>query len=105
MAVNFLNTRVMDPDEDDWGKLKRAMKYIKGKLGVNLTLRVYSLSAIKLWVDASFDTHNDFWGHTGGMMSLGAGDTTSGSWKQNINGKISIENKIIVINDRMGPVL
>ena len=74
-------------------------------MGVNLTLRVYSLSAIKLWVDASFDTHNDFWGHTGGMMSLGAGDTTSGSWKQNINGKISIENKIIVINDRMGPVL
>eukprot|EP00804_Cyclotella_cryptica_P029935 CCRYP_017817-RA/>CCRYP_017817-RA protein AED:0.43 eAED:0.44 QI:0/0/0/1/0/0/3/0/166 len=30
MAVAFLMTRVEKPDEDDWGKLKRVLKYLKG---------------------------------------------------------------------------
>ncbi len=27
-AVAFLTTRVKEPDEDDWGKLKRVLKYL-----------------------------------------------------------------------------
>ncbi len=27
-AVAFLTTRVKTPDEDDWGKLKRVLKYL-----------------------------------------------------------------------------
>jgi hypothetical protein len=30
MAVSFLTTRVKAPDEDDWGKLMRVLKYING---------------------------------------------------------------------------
>lgn len=29
-AVSFLTTRVKCPDEDDWGKLKRVLRYLKG---------------------------------------------------------------------------
>ena len=30
--VSFLTTRVMEPDEDDWGKLKHGLNYLKGTL-------------------------------------------------------------------------
>jgi hypothetical protein len=29
-AIAFLTTRVKSPDEDDWGKLKRVLKYLNG---------------------------------------------------------------------------
>jgi hypothetical protein len=28
MAVSFLTMRVQEPDEDDWGKLTRILKYL-----------------------------------------------------------------------------
>jgi hypothetical protein len=30
MAVSFLTTQVQAPNEDDWGKLKKVLKYLKG---------------------------------------------------------------------------
>ncbi len=30
-AVSFLTTRVKAPDEDDWGKLVRVLKYLMGQ--------------------------------------------------------------------------
>ena len=30
--VSFLTTRVKDPDEDDWGKLRHGLMYLKGTL-------------------------------------------------------------------------
>ena len=91
-AVDFITTRVKDPYKDDWENLKRVMKYIKGTLGVKLTLREDRLYMIKWWVDASFSTHNICRGYTGGMMSLGAGQITRVSWKKNINRRSSTEN-------------
>ena len=40
MAVAFLTMRVKSPDEDDWGKVKRVLKYLNGtrKLGLTLSL-------------------------------------------------------------------
>jgi hypothetical protein len=37
-AVAFLTTRVRSPDEDDWGKLKRVLKYIRGTVYMPLIL-------------------------------------------------------------------
>ena len=81
------------------------MKYIKVSLGVKLPLRADRLSVIKWWADASFSTHNNFRGNNGGMVSMGAGTIKSGSWKQSINGRSSMDNNIIGVNDIMGPVL
>ena len=38
-AVSFLTRSVKKPDEDDWGKLKRALKYLNGTRRLKLTLR------------------------------------------------------------------
>ena len=37
-AVLFLTTRVKKPDEDDWFKLRRVLKYLKGTISLKLTL-------------------------------------------------------------------
>ncbi len=39
-AVAFLTTRVKNPDENDWGKLKRVLKYLNGTR--YLKLRVWT---------------------------------------------------------------
>jgi hypothetical protein len=87
-AVAFLCTRVKQPDEDNWGELKRVLKYLKGTRGLKLTLSVDDVSIIQWWVDASYAVHEDCGGHTGAMMSLGEGAVTSFSTKQKINGKV-----------------
>ena len=75
-AVAFLTTRVREPDEDDWGKLKSLLRYVKGTLSLPLILRADSLNIVKWWVDASFAVHGDCRGHTGATMSLGKGSVT-----------------------------
>ncbi len=71
MAVAFLTTRVKKPDVDDWGKLCRVLKYLKGTKYMKLTLTIDDISMIRWWADASDCTHHDCRGHTGSMMSLG----------------------------------
>ena len=64
-AVSFLTTRVKSPDEDDWGKLKRVLKYLRGTLHMKLCLTVDNLNTLRWWVDASYGVHWDSKGHTG----------------------------------------
>ena len=46
-AVAFLTTRVKNPDEDDWGKLKRVLKYLNGTRYLKLQLTVESMGMLK----------------------------------------------------------
>ena len=66
-----------DPDEDDWGKLKRVIKYLKGTRHMKLTLTVDNMNTVSWWVDASYGVHMDCKGHTGMMISLGKGAAMS----------------------------
>jgi hypothetical protein len=50
-TVAFLTTRVRSHDEDDWGKLKRVLKYIRGTIHMPLVLKADSLNVVKWWVD------------------------------------------------------
>ena len=68
-AVAFLTTRVKKPDEDDWGKLKRVLRYLKGTLHMKLKLSVENLGIIRWWVDASYNVHDDCKGQTGAIIS------------------------------------
>ena len=101
----FLTTRVKKPDEDDWGKLRRCLSYLEGTMYVKLTLEVNDLRVIEWWVDASYTTHDDFKGHSGGMMSLGKGATTSASNKQKINVGSSTEGEIVGTHDFLGKIM
>jgi hypothetical protein len=105
LAVAFLTTRVKSPDEDDWGKLKRVLKYLTGTRYMKLTLSVDNLSVIKWWVDASDRTHMDCKGHSGYAMSLGKGAVVSYSKKQKINTKSSTETELVGMDDALPMVL
>ncbi len=104
-AIAFLTTRVKAPDEDNWGKLKRVIKYLNGTKNLKLHLLAESLSIIQWYVDASHQTHKDCKGHTGAFLTLGAGATTSSSNKQKINTKSSTETELIRLYDKSGDIL
>ena len=70
-AVAFLCTRVKGPDSDDYKKLTRVMKYLRGTSDMPLTLEASDMHVMKWWVDASFAVHPDMKSHTGGVLSLG----------------------------------
>ncbi len=60
MAVAFLTTRVKSPDKDDWGKLKRVLKYLDGTKCLKLKLSVDDLGLLKWYVDGSHNVHWDW---------------------------------------------
>jgi hypothetical protein len=104
-VVAFLTTRVKRPDEDDWGKLKRVLKYLKGTRFMRLTLSVDSLDVIRWYVDASYNVHWDCKGQTGAMMTLGRGAPISFSRKQKLNVRSSTEGELVGIDDALPIIL
>ncbi len=70
-ATAFLTTQVRCPDEDNWGKVKRLLGYLKGTLHMPLTLSADSLTLSRWWVDTAYAVHHDCRGHTGAGMSFG----------------------------------
>ena len=104
-AVAFLCTRVQRPDLDDWKKLSRVMKYLRGTVELVLTLEADNMNVIKWWVDGAFAVHDDFKSHTGGVMMLGKGAVYSTSTKQKVNTKSSTEAELVAVDDVIGQVI
>jgi hypothetical protein len=94
-TVAFLTTRVKRPDNDDWGKLQRVLKYLHSTRYLKLTLFAESLSNIVWYVDASHQLHDDCKGHTGSILTFSRGAATSSSTKHKIPSKSSCESEII----------
>jgi hypothetical protein len=46
-VVAFLTTRVKSPNENDWGKLKRVLKYLNGTKYLKLRLSVENVGMLK----------------------------------------------------------
>ena len=104
-TVAFLCTRVQKPDVDDWKKLGRVMKYLRGTEELVLTLEADNMDVIKWWADGAFAVHDDFKSHTGGLMMLGKGAAYSTSTKQKINTKSSTEAELVAVDDVIGQVI
>ena len=104
-AVAFLCTRVKAPDVDDYKKLARVIKYLRGTINMPLTLEAENLQLVKWWVDASFAVHDDMKSHTGGAMSLGKGVIYGTSTRQKINTKSSTEAELVGVNEVLPQVL
>ena len=103
--VAFLITCLKKLDEEDWGMLKRILKYLKGTQGLKLTLRIVDMPIAKWWVHIPYTVYEDWKGRTGDVMSLDKGVVTSFSTKQKINGKSSTEEELIGVDDAMPKVL
>ena len=97
--ISFLTTRVKEPDEDDWGKLKHGMMYLKGTLHMKRHMKADSLNMIRWWVDASYGVRWDCKGRTGLMMSMGKGALVNISIKHKLNTGSSTEAELVSIAD------
>ena len=59
-AVSFLTTQVKAPDEDDWGKLVRVLKYINGTRYMKLILSADEMNFTVHWyVDGLHQIHKN----------------------------------------------
>jgi hypothetical protein len=104
-AIAFLTTRVKGPDTDDYKKLHRVIKYLRGSPNLALTLEADNAHVIKWWVDSSFAVHRDMRSHTGGTFSLGKGSPYSTSTRQKLNTKSSTEAELVAVDDVMPLIL
>jgi hypothetical protein len=104
-AVGFLTTRVKKPDRDDWKKLNRVMKYLRGTSNLKLTLEADNTHVIKWWVDAAFAVHGDMRSQTGMTMSIGKGSVYASSLRQKLNTRSSTEAELVGADDAMGMIL
>jgi hypothetical protein len=98
-AVAVLCTRVKKPNQDDWSKLVRLMKYLNGTREDKLVLSADDLHVIKWYVDSAFAVHPDFKSHTGGVMTYGGGAAQSISRKQKLNTRSSTEAELVGTDD------
>ncbi len=79
-AVLFLTIRVKAPDEDDWGKLVRVLKYINGTWYMKLILSADEMNFTVHWyVDGSHQIHEDCRGQVGCLMMMVKGAVMSSS--------------------------
>ena len=104
-TIAFLSTRVKEPDEDDWKKLKQLIQYLFGTIDLKLTLMSDKLNIIKWFVDASHHVHPDFRSHTGSTMTIGKGSPYSTSIKQKLNTKSSTESELVAVDDLMPMII
>ncbi|KAL3804532.1 hypothetical protein HJC23_002571 [Cyclotella cryptica] len=104
-VAQLLLAGVKKPDEDDWGKLKRVLKYLQGTMHMKLKLSVENMGMVKWWVDASYNAHEDCRGQTGAMMSLGKGAVVSKSTKQKLNLHSLSEGELVGIDDALPWIL
>jgi hypothetical protein len=100
-TIAVLCMRVKGPNEADWAKLVRLMKYLNGMREFKLTLSADNLRCIKWYVDASFAVHPDYKSHTGATMPYGdgGGAVQSISRKQKLNTKSSTESELVRVDD------
>ena len=104
-AVAFLTTRVSEPNEDDWKKLRRVLQYLRGTIDLKLTLGADNILKSKTWVDVSYGVHEDCRSHTGGAMSWGWGVLLTKCQKQKLNTKSSTEGEIVGVSDYLPNVI
>jgi hypothetical protein len=105
-AVSFLTTRVKAPDEDDWGKLVRVLKYINGTRYMKLILSADEMNFTVHWyVDGSHQCHEDCRGQIGCLMTMGKGAAISSSNIMKCNTRSSTETEIISVHDKLPDII
>ena len=105
--VSFLTIRVKEPDEDDWGKLRHGLMYLKGMLYMKRYISVDSLWIIKCkwWVDSLYGVLWDSKAHAGAIMSMGKEAIINISRKHKLNVGSSTESELVSIADVLGMMM
>jgi hypothetical protein len=105
-AVFFLTTRVGDPDEDNWKKLVRVLKYLNGTQYMKLTLVANEMNFIIHWyLDGLHQIHEDCRGQIGSLTTLGKGAAISSSNKMKCNTQSSTDTELISLHDKLPDIV
>lgn len=104
-AVSFLTKRVKSPDEDDYKKLARAIKYIRRTKFLRLTIEATYLDQNHWFIDGAFAVHDDMKSHTGAYMTFGKGMLCGSSSGQKINTTSSTEAEVVAVHENMPAIL
>ena len=101
VSVAYLCTRVKAPNQSDYRKLARLIRYLRLTISIPLILGWNGSGQLRWSVDASFAVHKDMRSHTGAVLTMGQGALMSMSIKQKINTKSSTEAELVGVDDAM----
>ena len=104
-AVEFLSSRVANPDQDDYMKLGKVVKYLENTIHLTLRLQADETNLLQWWVDAAYATHPDMKGHTGTTFTMGHGSIYSNSLKQKLVARSSTEAELVGVHDILPQIL
>ena len=104
-AVAFLSSQVSNPDQDDYMKLGKVIKYLESTLHLTLRLQVDESNLLQWWVDAAYATHSDMKGQTGATFPMGLGSIYSNSLKQKLVARSSTKTELIGVHDILPQIL
>ena len=105
VAISFLQTRVKEPDADDYKKLARVIKYLRRTKFLKLTMEATHIDQSHWFIDGAFAVHDDMRSHTGSYMTFGRGMMHGNSTKQKINTTSSTEAEVVAVHDTMPSIL
>jgi hypothetical protein len=103
--VAFLTKRVLAPQRDDYDKLVKTIKYIRGTRELALTLEMDDPVHVTSYIDASYGVHMDKKSHTGCIITLGKGAVYSKSSTQKLNTMSSTEAELVAVTEASYQVL
>jgi hypothetical protein len=93
---------VKAPDEDEWGKLVRELKYINGTRYMKLIRSADEMNFTVHWyVDGSHQIHEDCRGQIGCLMTMGKGAAISSLNIMKCNTRSSAETELISVHDKL----
>jgi len=104
-AISFLTKRVKAPDEDDYKKLLRVIKYIRKTKFLRLRIEATYLDQNHWFIDGAFAVHFDMKSHTGGCMTIGKGMLDGTSKGQKINTTSSTQAEVVGVHDILPDIL
>ena len=107
VCTSYLSTQVTCPNENDFLKLDRLMRYVEGTTGEGIVLEAEGNSEINVTghIDSSFGCHVDGKSQSGVFITLGKGPVYVRSAKQRIVTKSSTEAELVATSDEAVTVL
>ena len=97
--VTFLATKVSNPTQDDMDKLMKVMHYLNMFPKKAIYFREQDNNDLVIYVDASFNIHEDTSGHTGIVGRLFGNTIFVKSMKQRIVTKSSTESELVGLDE------
>ena len=105
LVVSFLCTRVIDNNNEYYKNLTRSKHYLQGIFCLPLTLSIDKSGEIKWYVDAEFSVHKYMRSRNDGFVTMVTWGANVQSIKQKLNTKISIEYKLVILDDFLTQVI